>query len=37
MINKLVPSLRDAVAGIKDGAIVLCGGFGAGRRARSRS
>ena len=28
MINKLVPSVRDAVAGIKDGAIVLCGGFG---------
>ena len=29
MINKLVPSLRDAVAGIKDGATVLCSGFGA--------
>jgi 3-oxoadipate CoA-transferase, alpha subunit len=29
MINKLVPSLADAVAGIKDGATVLCSGFGA--------
>jgi 3-oxoadipate CoA-transferase, alpha subunit len=29
MINKIVDSLAAAVAGIKDGAIVLCAGFGA--------
>jgi 3-oxoadipate CoA-transferase alpha subunit len=29
VINKLVSSLADAVAGIKDGATVLCSGFGA--------
>ncbi len=28
MINKIVPSLREAVAGIHDGATVLVGGFG---------
>jgi len=29
MIDKLVPSLAAAVAGVKDGATVLCSGFGA--------
>ena len=29
MINKLVPTLREAVAGVKDGSTVLCAGFGA--------
>ncbi len=29
MINKIVPSLAAAVAGIRDGAVVLVGGFGA--------
>ena len=29
MINKVVANLADAVAGIKDGATVLCSGFGA--------
>ena len=28
MINKIVPSVQEAVAGIKDGATVLIGGFG---------
>jgi len=28
MINKIVPSVQEAVAGIKDGATVLVGGFG---------
>ncbi|MCW3473083.1 3-oxoacid CoA-transferase subunit A [Limobrevibacterium gyesilva] len=28
MINKIVPSMADAVAGVKDGATVLLGGFG---------
>ncbi|HYZ32221.1 MAG TPA: 3-oxoacid CoA-transferase subunit A [Crenalkalicoccus sp.] len=29
MINKFVPSLAEAVAGVRDGAVVLIGGFGA--------
>jgi 3-oxoadipate CoA-transferase alpha subunit len=29
MINKIVPSMTDAVAGVKDGMTVLLGGFGA--------
>ena len=29
MINKIVQSMADAMAGIKDGATVLIGGFGA--------
>jgi len=28
MIDKLVASLHDAVAGVTDGAVILCGGFG---------
>jgi 3-oxoadipate CoA-transferase alpha subunit len=29
MINKIVQSMADAMAGIKDGSTVLIGGFGA--------
>ena len=28
MINKIVQSMADAMAGIRDGAVVLLGGFG---------
>jgi len=28
MINKIVQSMADAVAGIRDGAVILIGGFG---------
>ena len=28
MVNKIVPGLRDALAGIHDGATIMIGGFG---------
>jgi 3-oxoadipate CoA-transferase alpha subunit len=28
MINKIVQSMADAMAGIKDGSVILVGGFG---------
>jgi 3-oxoadipate CoA-transferase alpha subunit len=31
MINKIVQSMADAMAGIKDGSTVLIGGFGSNR------